>query len=525
MGLDRSATPQAIDGLLDFIEKGRLAIPEFQRDFVWDPAAVCDLLRTVARDWPCGTFLLQHGPQDYECRPFDSAPPLRGLPKLIVLDGQQRLTALYHALRERSDEVYFVTMRDAIAAGELDDDHVRFLTRRRFDKLYPALAAEAKAGIARVATLGRDEEFFAWVALLPESERADAVGFRAKELSGFKHYSVPGLVLDVETPLPAVAKIFEALNRTGVSLSVFELMVAKLYPHGFRLRDRVDDAVKQDPDLGRFGLAEMELLRLVALQEYLEQSERVAVGASKRVRGIRQSDVVDLPADVVKRRWDEAVRAMQSALAFIKKRCGVLAPTLLPAESMCLPLAAGLSGDSVSSERDLERWFWRAAFRQSYAQGANTQALVDARRLRLPAGGSSEEAVGAIDFREYRRRNEVQLRAVCCALVAGGAFEPGDGRPLAEHRELEIVPVFPLAAARQFRLKDLRVLANYIVVSRETRAKMASEMPGTVMRLLNEKALKSQGVPLGPARSNDWPEFLEARNQALNDVVVRTLKR
>src|SRR5687768_16478110 len=88
---------RAVDDMIERIEEGRLALPQFQRDFVWRPPQVVDLLLSVARRWPTGTFLFLDGPQDFAARPLDEAPSLTSAEELI-LDGQQRMTALYHAL-------------------------------------------------------------------------------------------------------------------------------------------------------------------------------------------------------------------------------------------------------------------------------------------------------------------------------------------------------------------------------------------------------------------------------------------
>jgi hypothetical protein len=42
----------AVHDLIEMIDRGDLALPEFQRDFIWQPPQVADVLRTVARRWP-----------------------------------------------------------------------------------------------------------------------------------------------------------------------------------------------------------------------------------------------------------------------------------------------------------------------------------------------------------------------------------------------------------------------------------------------------------------------------------------
>jgi uncharacterized protein with ParB-like and HNH nuclease domain len=69
-------TPQnyKVGPLLERIDKGEIALPEFQRDFIWQPPAIADLLRTVARQWPAGTFLVL----EVEDKPEFAFKPIKG---------------------------------------------------------------------------------------------------------------------------------------------------------------------------------------------------------------------------------------------------------------------------------------------------------------------------------------------------------------------------------------------------------------------------------------------------------------
>ena len=45
-----------IQDLRDWIERGVFAVPELQREFVWNAAKVCDLLDSLYRQYPIGTI-------------------------------------------------------------------------------------------------------------------------------------------------------------------------------------------------------------------------------------------------------------------------------------------------------------------------------------------------------------------------------------------------------------------------------------------------------------------------------------
>ncbi|GIW60661.1 MAG: hypothetical protein KatS3mg087_1727 [Patescibacteria group bacterium] len=64
-------------------------IPEFQRDFVWDPEQVKKLAESLYRDYPIGSFLL------WDSSGYQEAKTAQGTQaSLWIVDGQQRTTAL-----------------------------------------------------------------------------------------------------------------------------------------------------------------------------------------------------------------------------------------------------------------------------------------------------------------------------------------------------------------------------------------------------------------------------------------------
>jgi len=93
-----SADKKDLTFLLDQIENRDLALPDFQRSFVWDPGATRELVVSIIRSFPAGSLLLmQGGASVFAPREFEAAPLLDGTPAYLVLDGQQRLTSLYQA--------------------------------------------------------------------------------------------------------------------------------------------------------------------------------------------------------------------------------------------------------------------------------------------------------------------------------------------------------------------------------------------------------------------------------------------
>lgn len=87
-----TVTPHPIDTLLTWVKSGEIAIPEIQRPFVWDATQVRGLLDSLYRGYPVGYLIAWRNPT---IRLKDGSPSAG---KRILIDGQQRVTALMAAL-------------------------------------------------------------------------------------------------------------------------------------------------------------------------------------------------------------------------------------------------------------------------------------------------------------------------------------------------------------------------------------------------------------------------------------------
>ena len=136
------------DDIIRRIDDGKIALPEFQRDFDWNQERIVSLLTSVARRWPIGTLLIIAGERVADLgwgrRALENAPRL-STPNMLVLDGQQRLTSLYHAVRDVSDDVYYCRIDRVAERNELDDDDIVSLKKSDFQKEYPDVSAENEA--------------------------------------------------------------------------------------------------------------------------------------------------------------------------------------------------------------------------------------------------------------------------------------------------------------------------------------------------------------------------------------------
>lgn len=149
---DVQIQPLTLESLLADLERGRFAVPNFQRDVEWDKRDIRELMRSIFSDFFIGTLVLWGGGGDWEalleCEPisgFKERPTETPGPDVengqarsgtgssaIVLDGQQRLTAMYYAFFGHSDpssddsglgrEWFFIDLEKFEGTNEVDPE-------------------------------------------------------------------------------------------------------------------------------------------------------------------------------------------------------------------------------------------------------------------------------------------------------------------------------------------------------------------------------------------------------------------
>ena len=89
--------------ILTDIEIGRIQLPDFQRDWIWDDYRIRSLLASVSQAFPIGAVLTLAvgGKNSLKPRPIEGVTPAEDAeaPNTLILDGQQRLTALFQSLK------------------------------------------------------------------------------------------------------------------------------------------------------------------------------------------------------------------------------------------------------------------------------------------------------------------------------------------------------------------------------------------------------------------------------------------
>ena len=133
MSLFEDTNPRALKELLSEIHGRATVLPDFQRDFVWEPGATQELIVSIACNYPAGSILrVRDVKRAFAAREFEGAPALNGARHtFLVLDGQQRLTSLYQAFYGVGEHRYYLDLRKLMATDDFEEAilHVRAATK------------------------------------------------------------------------------------------------------------------------------------------------------------------------------------------------------------------------------------------------------------------------------------------------------------------------------------------------------------------------------------------------------------
>ncbi|HQP88706.1 MAG TPA: DUF262 domain-containing protein [Thermoanaerobaculia bacterium] len=212
-----SVTPHPIETLLTWVKSGEIAIPEIQRPFVWDATKVRNLLDSLYQGYPVGYLIAWRNPT------IKLKDGTASAGKRILIDGQQRVTALMAALLGR--EVLtkdYETVRIRIAFHPLEE---------KFEVANPAIRKDA-AWIEDVAMVFAPESDLielteGYIEKNPDADRKK-VGKVLQKLTKIVNNHVGIIELAEDLDIETVTEIFIRVNSAGAELSQADFAMSKI---------------------------------------------------------------------------------------------------------------------------------------------------------------------------------------------------------------------------------------------------------------------------------------------------------
>lgn len=570
--------------LRDLIRKcreGTLQIPDFQRGWVWDQDRIIDLLASISEGCPIGalTTMDASGEADFSVRSIEGAPePVRKV-AAYLLDGQQRMTALYQAtspgkavvtrtmrkyparthfyfnMLDALDpaicrrEAIFAVPEDRIVRENFGRDVVLDLSNeeKEFEALCFPLEGifDAQNWIQRALT---------WVS----KEMTTRHGFvkhinefSMRVVNNFNDYLVPVIELGRNTSRAAVCLMFEKVNTGGKALDGFELVMANYARQNFKLHE---DWQTRRGELARLPVLScidsVEFLQTISLLHTKAQNAKVRKeGGEPPAISANRSSLLQLPlsayieyADMVQDGYIAAAKFLHGLKIF--KACD------LPYQTQLVPLAAILAELGNNWENDairqkLAQWYWCGVFGELYSSSVETRFALDIRDFgRWVAGGAPPHTVQRAVFREERLRSlrsrlSAAYKGVNALLMRCGAEDFLSGQPYDQtvffNESVDIHHIFPEAwcKARNIRPEIFNSVINKTPLSARTNRLIGGVAPSVYLaRIANgiennpaiprarlRRILKSHEIDMSLLQDDNFRAFFDNRRTALLSLI------
>lgn len=206
-----------IESVLSKVRESEIAIPEIQRPFVWDASQVRDLLDSLYQGFPVGYLIAWRNP-DVKLKDGSTASG-----KMILIDGQQRITALTAAvLGQPVVNKEYRKVRISIAFHPIEE---------RFEVSNPAITKNS-AWISDVSPLvgGEVDLFDAVEKYLADNPMADKskVKDNLRNLADIAKKQIGLIELSHDLDIETVTEIFIRINSKGTVLSQADFVMSKI---------------------------------------------------------------------------------------------------------------------------------------------------------------------------------------------------------------------------------------------------------------------------------------------------------
>jgi hypothetical protein len=551
MSIFEDTNPRSLKELLVEIHNRTTVLPDFQRDFVWEPGATQELIVSIANNYPAGSILrVRDSKRVFSAREFECAPALNGHKHtFLVLDGQQRLTSLYQAFYGVGDHRYYLNLQKLIDGAEFEEAIFHMRATTKWVKAHDDLGTQAAELLLPLAVLKDGVGgFLQWMIHvtnpMPLEQRSRVLNalteLNERWMKTVDEYRFPVVTLADSTEPAALCTIFETLNRTGVKLSAFELLTARFWPQNINLRALWDQARTDYPVIQDFEVDPYYVLQSISL-------------ACRTAPSCKRTDVLNLSSDDINNWWHKVVQCLAYGIEILRDDCHVMLPKWVPYQTMFAPLAAVLAriGGSKSAQagaqrEKLKRWFWCGVFGAAYENAPNSQSAKDVAGLVAWLGGGPPPAtVSSFHFdpkalRDVTPRQRSIYKGTICLILGTGTgardfhTQAVISAKLMSDWGIDDHHIFPAAYLEKRGVSSARLrdcVLNRTLIDRTTNQMISDRAPSDYLNEIRntpgfpfETILRSHCLPAAadsPLLRDEYEEFLTWRQAQLWSEIQR----
>ena len=520
-----------ISTILDHIDNGHMALPEFQRGYVWNRDQVRGLFDSLYRRHPVGGLLVW-ATESESAEHRGDGTLATGIVKLL-LDGQQRITSLYGVVRGRPPRFFDGNARSFTDLRfHLERETFAFYqpVKMRDDPLWIDVTELMQSGTDGLGT------FITRIASDPElAPRVGEFAGRLSHLLGIAEIDLHiEEVTGADKTLDVVVDIFNRVNSGGTKLSKGDLALAKICADWPEARD----AMKQQLETWEKGGYQFNL-------DWLLRSVNTVLTGEAKFQFLH-----DRTAEEIRDALGRAGRHIDTALNLIAGRLGLDHDRVFFGRFGVPVMVRYLDqrdGPLDEKERDkLLFWFVQAGMWGRFS--GSTESFIDQDLAALEGpGGGLDRLLEQLRLWHGSFRVEAEhftgwstgtrFYPVLYLLTRmGESRDWGNGLPLkadllGRMNRLEVHHIFPKAQLykRDFRRAEVNALANFCFLTKDTNLSISDRLPEEYFPEIESAhpgALASQWIPSDSAlwKIENFHAFVDARKALLADEMNRRME-
>lgn len=575
----RTAEP-ALKDVLDAIAKGETQLPDFQRGWVWDDNHIRSLIASLTLSYPIGAVMfLEAGGVPFKPRLFEGVSIVPApKPKVLVLDGQQRLTSMYLALRsgqpvmtrtEKGQDilrVYFCDMQKCLDPNEDREEAIisvpetlkvttDFGRNVECDLSTPELQYEKR--MFPVSLMFNSEGLMQWKMGYANhyANSTEAMmflmRFEQEIWLRLQQFKVPAIELTRDTPREAVCQVFEKVNTGGVTLTVFELITATFAASEFHLREDWEARQKRMTDRHDVleavdGTAFLTSLTLLA-------SYRRHLSAGTPV-SCKRADVLRLELHEFKQLQASVEQGFLRAAEILAEQ-KIFDVRSLPYSTQLIPFAAICAqlGDRLNQygiKQKIVRWYWCGVFGELYGGANETRFGLDLPEVVAwtELGGNEPRSINDSNFTPTRllslqSRLAAAYKGLTALLMQNGSHDFISGTPIDINtyfnNAIDIHHIFPRAWCEKTIQPDGKKLpkekwnsvVNKAPIAAGTNRFISGDAPSVYLKRIEKNKqvdsdslnsfLGSHGIDPVTLRADNFQLFLQQRARFLLGLIEK----
>jgi hypothetical protein len=354
---------RTFSALLAEIENGQTKIPQFQREFVWSLGQSANLMDSIIKGYPIGTFIFWNTNERLravrDIGNFVLPEPQDGVFVNYVLDGQQRMTSLFASLKG---------LKVQRESGKIDD----------FAEIYIDLEATEDDQIVLVDITGKNEGAIIRITELLNAGLKTLAKYEEVYHSKLDLYKKTiqaynySIILLKNAPIDIATEVFTRINEGGKKLSLFEIMIAKTYDYNreFDLATKYRELISELVPVNFETISDATILQTVAI--ILEKD-------------CKRQEILKLDKQKFIDEWDNVILSIKKAIEYFKFTYRIPVSKLLPYNALVVPFAYFFyhykkqpTGDK---QKYLQDFFWRCALSGRYSSAVESKLAQDIKRM------------------------------------------------------------------------------------------------------------------------------------------------